>query len=46
MRDLIPVVSPLIGGKGGGRTTLVEISGQKGQQLKLALDKASEFLGV
>lgn len=46
MRDLIPVVSPLIDGKGGGRTTLVEISGQKGQQLKLALDKASDFLGV
>jgi len=44
MRDLIPVVSPLIGGKGGGRSTLVEISGQKGEYLELALDKASEFL--
>ena len=46
MRDLIPVVSPLIGGKGGGRPTLVEIAGQKAENLKLALDKASEFLGI
>jgi alanyl-tRNA synthetase len=46
MRDLIPVVSPLIEGKGGGSPTLVEIAGQKRENLKLALDKASEFLGV
>ncbi len=46
MRDLIPVVSPLIGGKGGGRPTLVEIAGQKAENLKPALDKASEFLGI
>jgi alanyl-tRNA synthetase len=45
MRDLIPVVSPLIDGKGGGRETLVEIAGQKKENLKHALDKASEFLG-
>ena len=45
MRDLIPVVSPLIGGKGGGRPTLVEIAGQKEENLKLALDKVSEFFG-
>jgi alanyl-tRNA synthetase len=46
MRDLIPVVSPLIDGKGGGRPTLVEIAGQRRENLKLSLDKASEFLGV
>ncbi len=46
MRDLIPVVSPLISGKGGGRSTLVEIAGQRQENLVLALDKASEFLGV
>ncbi len=46
MRDLIPVVSSLVGGKGGGRPTLVEIAGQKAENLKLALDKASEFLGI
>ena len=45
MRDLVPVVSPLIGGKGGGRPTLVEIAGPNTENLKLALDKASEFLG-
>jgi alanyl-tRNA synthetase len=46
MRDLIPVVSPIIDGKGGGRSTLVEIAGQKKENLKHALDKASEFIGV
>ncbi|MGD8538989.1 MAG: alanine--tRNA ligase-related protein [Candidatus Aminicenantes bacterium] len=45
MRDCIPVVSPLIEGKGGGRPTLVEIAGQKKENLELALEKASEFLG-
>jgi alanyl-tRNA synthetase len=45
MRDLVPIVSPLIGGKGGGRPTLVEIAGPKKENLELALDKASEFLG-
>lgn len=45
MRDLVPIVSPLIGGKGGGRPTLVEVAGPKQENLELALDKASEFLG-
>jgi alanyl-tRNA synthetase len=44
MRDLIPVVAPIIEGKGGGRPTLVEIAGRKTENLELALDKASEFL--
>jgi alanyl-tRNA synthetase len=43
MRDLLPVLSPLIDGKGGGRPTLVEIAGPKEENLELALDKASEF---
>jgi alanyl-tRNA synthetase len=46
MRALIPVVSPLVDGKGGGRPTLVEIAGRKRENLELSLDKASEFLGV
>jgi alanyl-tRNA synthetase len=46
MRELIPVVSPLIEGKGGGRSTLVEIAGPKAENLELALGKASEFLGI
>ena len=45
MRDCIPVVSSLIEGKGGGRPTLVEIAGHKKENLELALEKASEFLG-
>jgi alanyl-tRNA synthetase len=44
MRELIPLVSPLIDGKGGGRPTLVEIAGQKAEGLELALEKVSEFL--
>lgn len=44
MRDLVPIVSPLIGGKGGGRPTLVEIAGSETENLEFALDKASEFL--
>ncbi|MGD9344463.1 MAG: alanine--tRNA ligase-related protein [Candidatus Aminicenantes bacterium] len=46
MRDLLPVISPLIDGKGGGRPSLVEIAGQKKEKLTLALDKASDFLGM
>jgi alanyl-tRNA synthetase len=45
MRDIVPVVSPLIGGRGGGRPTLVEIAGPKKENLERALNKASEFLG-
>ena len=46
MRELMSVVSPLIDGKGGGSPTLVEIVGQKKENLEVALDKASDFLGV
>jgi alanyl-tRNA synthetase len=42
MRELVPVVSPLIKGRGGGRPSLVEIAGEKKEVLKKALDKAYE----
>jgi alanyl-tRNA synthetase len=44
MRELVPVVSPLIEGKGGGRPSLVEISGEKQDSLELALDKAYQHI--
>jgi alanyl-tRNA synthetase len=40
MRELLPVVSPLIEGKGGGRPSLVEISGEKKENLEQALEEA------
>jgi alanyl-tRNA synthetase len=40
MRELVPVVSRLIQGRGGGRPSLVEISGEKKEGLEQALDKA------
>jgi alanyl-tRNA synthetase len=44
MRELVPVVSPLIEGKGGGRPSLVEISGQKKENLEQALDEAQRYI--
>jgi alanyl-tRNA synthetase len=44
MRELVPVVSPLIKGKGGGRPSLVEIAGEKKEHLKKALEKAHELV--
>jgi alanyl-tRNA synthetase len=44
MRELVPVVSPLIEGKGGGRPSLVEISGQKREYLEQALDAAFDYI--
>ena len=40
LRSLVPLVSPLIKGKGGGGSSLVEISGEEVSCLKAALDKA------
>ena len=40
MRDLLSLVSPLIKGRGGGRSSLVEIAGEETENLKLALDEA------
>jgi alanyl-tRNA synthetase len=44
MRELASIVSPLIEGKGGGRPSLVEISGQKKENLEQALDLAHEHI--
>jgi len=46
MRELIPHLSPLIEGKGGGRPTLVELSGTKSENLQAALDKAHQTIGA
>lgn len=46
MRDLIPVVSPLIKGRGGGRSSLVELAGEKTENLELAIEKASRHIAI
>ncbi len=40
LRDLIPMVSPLLDAKGGGRPSLVELVGTKPSALAAALEKA------
>lgn len=44
MRELIPVVSPFLKGKGGGRPSLVEISGERSDNLNDVLEKAYQFI--
>lgn len=44
LRELVPLLSPLIKGKGGGSPSLVEIAGEETENLKLALEKAYEFV--
>ena len=44
MRELVPMVSPLIKGKGGGNSSLVQIGVEAVENLELALDKAYEFI--
>jgi alanyl-tRNA synthetase len=44
MREIVPIVSPLIKGKGGGRPSLVEIAGEEIENLGQALEKAFEFI--
>ncbi len=44
MRELVPVVSPLIKGRGGGRPSLVEIAGEKKEDLNQAIEKAYEHV--
>jgi alanyl-tRNA synthetase len=46
MRELIPLISPMIDGRGGGRPTLVELAGTKPENLEAALNKAAETIGV
>ncbi len=44
LRELVPLLSPLIKGKGGGSPSLVEMAGEKTEDLELALDKAYEYV--
>lgn len=44
MREIVPIVSPLIKGKGGGRPSLVEIAGEEIENLEQALERAFEFI--
>jgi alanyl-tRNA synthetase len=44
MRELVPQVSPLIKGKGGGSPSLVEVAGEERKNLEQALEKAFEFV--
>jgi alanyl-tRNA synthetase len=44
LRELVPVVAPLIDGRGGGRPSLVEIAGEKKDNLEAALEKAYALL--
>jgi len=44
MRELVPQVSPLIKGKGGGSPSLVEVAGEEKENLEQALEKAFEFI--
>lgn len=44
MRECLPLVSPLIEGRGGGSPSLVEIAGKAGENLEAALDRVCEYL--
>lgn len=44
MRELVPLVSPLINGKGGGRSSLVELAAENVENIPKALDKAQQFI--
>ncbi len=44
MREIVPAVSSLIKGKGGGSPSLVEVAGEGVENLELALSKAEEYV--
>lgn len=44
IRELVPVVSTLISGRGGGSPSLVEIAGERRENLGMALERAYEFI--
>lgn len=44
MRELVPLVSPLINGKGGGKPSLVELAGESVENIAQALEKAQQFI--
>jgi len=44
MRELVPLVSPLINGKGGGNPSLLELVGESSENIDKALEKAQQFI--
>jgi alanyl-tRNA synthetase len=44
LRELLPLVSPLIKGKGGGQPSLIEIAAESAENLEEALEKAEEYI--
>jgi alanyl-tRNA synthetase len=46
LRELIPIVSPLLNAKGGGRESLVELAGDRPEALTQALDAARQHLDL
>jgi alanyl-tRNA synthetase len=44
LRELVPVISSFVRGKGGGSSSLVEITTEEKANLELALDKAYEYI--
>lgn len=44
MRELVPLVSPLINGKGGGNPSIVELVGESSENIDKALEKAQQFI--
>ena len=44
LRTLVPVLGPMVQGKGGGSPALVEIAGERGADLDAALARAEEFI--
>lgn len=44
MRELVPLVSPLIDGKGGGNPSLVELVCMNVENISKALDEAQQFI--
>ena len=44
MRELVPLVSPLINGKGGGNPSIVELVGESSGNIDKALEKAQQFI--
>jgi len=44
LRELLPLVSPMIKGKGGGQPSLVEIASDSPENLEAALAKADELI--
>lgn len=44
MNEIVPIVSALLEGKGGGRSSLVEISGERKENMEAALNRAHEWI--